>query len=90
MLADPVIAERSSETMLRDEDIRIDVGRCEGGTFVRLVHVPTGISRSIGPIGAVSQHQLVSAWTHEIESELIERGLTQYIVPDFRIKQCPH
>jgi hypothetical protein len=72
--------------MLREEDIRIHVGRCVGGTFLQLVHVPTGIFRTKGPLGAASQHQLVSAWTHEIETELIERGLTQYIVPDFRTK----
>jgi hypothetical protein len=73
--------------MLREEDIHIKEGRCVGGTFLEVVHLPSGISRSNGPIGAVSQHQLVSAWKHEIETELIERGLSQYIVPDFRTKQ---
>lgn len=73
--------------MLREEDIHIKVGRCVGGTFLEVVHAPTGISRSKGPIGAASQRQLVSAWTHEIETELIERGLSQYLVPDFRTKQ---
>lgn len=73
--------------MLREEDIHIKVGRCVGGTFLEVVHVPTGISRSRGPVGAVSQHQLVSAWTHEIETALIERGLSQYIIPDSRTEQ---
>lgn len=70
--------------MLREEDIHIKAGRCVGGIFLEVLHVPTGVSRSKGPIGELSQCQLVSAWKHEIESELIERGLSQYIVPDFR------
>ncbi len=72
--------------MLKEEDIRIRVGRCAGGTFLELVHVPTGISRSKGPLRGVSHDQLVSAWRTEIETELIERGLTQFIGPDFRTK----
>ena len=38
--------------MFRDEDIRIDIGRAEGGSFMRVVHVPTGISRTqMPPLG---------------------------------------
>lgn len=32
--------------LFRSEDIRVDVGRSEGGDFIRVVHVPTGIERS--------------------------------------------
>ena len=34
--------------MLNDDDLRLDIGRCEGGAFLRLVHVPTEISPSRG------------------------------------------
>ena len=30
---------------LRDEDFRTDIGRSSGGTFIRVVHLPTGTSR---------------------------------------------
>jgi len=41
---DRLIAELRRE-MFRDEDIRIDYGRAEGGDFMRVVHTPSGIER---------------------------------------------
>src|SRR5258705_13859188 len=35
--------------MLKPEDIEIQVGRAVGGDFMKVVHKPTGISRSQGP-----------------------------------------
>jgi len=67
--------------MLRDEDIRIDIGRAEGGSFMRVVHVPTGVSRTrLPPIGTgKQQHETRARLLSEIEDELRTKGLTQYI-----------
>ncbi len=65
--------------MLKDDDLRLDMGRCEGGTFLRLVHVPTGISRALGPLRGAKRHELVEAWRREIEVELKTQGFGQYI-----------
>jgi hypothetical protein len=76
--------------MLRGEDIRMERGRAShGGDFLRLTHVPSGISRSHpGPLGAGNkQHLLISSWLFEIEAELLARGLTQYIFPDRPVKR---
>lgn len=65
--------------MLKDEDIQIQVGRCEGGGFMTITHLPTGItreSRMLKP--GKERHEMLSA----IEAELIQRGLMQYLRPD--------
>ena len=73
--------------MLREEDVRIDIGCALGGSFFRIVHVPTGISRMhAGPLRGVNQHELQRQWLAEIEAELQQRGLDEYIVPDYRTK----
>lgn len=73
--------------MLREEDIRIDIGRAShGGDFLRLIHIPTGKLRSDpGPLGK-RQRQLLKTWHEEIEAELLAEGLTEYIVPDYPVK----
>jgi hypothetical protein len=70
--------------MLREQDIRIDVGRAtHGGDFLRMVHVPTEISRlHPGPLTGVDQYELRCRWLKEIESEVASRGLVQHILPD--------
>jgi hypothetical protein len=68
--------------MLREEDLMVEHGRCTGGSFMRLVHVPTGIARMKGPLGKTNQHVLRRTWLKEIEVEIRAKGLTQYIVPD--------
>jgi len=76
--------------MLREEDIRMERGRAShGGDFLRLTHVPSGISRSHpGPLGTGNkQHLLISTWLSEIEAELRAQGLTQYIVPGHPAKR---
>ncbi len=74
--------------MLREEDIRVDVGRANhGGDFMRLVHIPTGIERSHpGPLRNINRDQLEQQWLAEIEAEVKQRGLAQYIVPAYRTK----
>jgi hypothetical protein len=73
--------------MLREEDLQIDCGRTSKGDFIRLVHVPTGISRyNSGPLRGLNQHTLLQTWHREIEAELQLTGLSQYIVPEYRTK----
>jgi hypothetical protein len=74
--------------MLRDEDLRIDVGRAShGGDFLRLTHTPSGASRfHPGPLRGLDRHALVRTWVAEIEAELTSKGLSQHIVPAFRTK----
>jgi len=65
--------------MLKPEDIEIQVGRGVGGDFMWVVHKLTGIRRGKGPPlpkPGKAKHEML----REIEAELIERGLTQYIV----------
>ncbi len=34
----------------------------------------------------VNQHQLLKTWQEEIEAELLAEGLTEHIVPEYRVK----
>jgi hypothetical protein len=68
--------------MIRAEDLQLEIGRCEGGSFLRLVHTPTGIDRQKGPLGNSNQHELKRRWVGEIEAELVAKGLTRYLVPE--------
>lgn len=69
--------------MLKTEDIEIQTGRAVGGSFLRVVHLPTGIFRDKGPpLGSRPVHALSRELLREIEAELVERGLTQHIVSD--------
>ena len=79
--------------MLREEDIREDVGRCvddstgKGGTFIRIVHLPTGISRTKGPLAGESAYAICQRFLKEIEEELIAKGLNSHIVPPYKTKR---
>jgi hypothetical protein len=67
--------------MLKLEDIEVQLGRAVGGDFMNVVHKPTGICRGQGPPlpkPGKAKHDML----REIEAELIQRGLTQYILPD--------
>lgn len=70
--------------MLRDDELRIDVGRCIGGSFIRVTHVPTGLTRRKGPLDGEPSHSIKKRFLKEIEQELITKGLTQYIIADYR------
>lgn len=78
---------RQSST-LREEDVRIDVGRAShGGDCMRIQHVPTGIERwHPGPLSGVDRDKLVDGWLREIKGELIEKGLAEYLVPEYARK----
>ena len=68
--------------MLRDEDIRIDIGRSSAGNFMRMVHVPSGIERlHPGPLRDVNQQDLRLRWKYEIEVELIIRSRARTLSP---------
>lgn len=67
--------------MLRDDEVRIDVGRCTGGTFLRVVHLPTGIARLRAPLGGEAAPAVRARLLAEVEHELASRGLAQYLVP---------
>jgi hypothetical protein len=61
--------------MLRDEDIRIDVGRSIDGDFIRVVHIPSGIKRHHpGPLTDLNRNELLERWRYEIEEELLSRS----------------
>jgi hypothetical protein len=78
--------------MLREQDIREDIGRAaHNGDFMRLVHIPTGTSRMHpGPLTGINRHQLRCRWLKEIESELVSRGLIEYIQPDLNLPEKSH
>lgn len=60
--------------MVRDEDLRIDMGRSSTGSFIRMVHLPSGIERMHpGPLRDVNQQDLRRRWRSEIEVELMIR-----------------
>ena len=74
-----------SHAMLKPQDVEIQVGRAVGGDFMKVLHKPTGISRGKGPPlpkPGKAQHDML----REIEAELVEKGLTQHILPDRRSK----
>lgn len=65
--------------MLKPEDIEIQVGRAVDGDFMKALHKPTGIFRSKGPPSSKpgkAKHEML----REIEAELQEKGLTQFIL----------
>jgi hypothetical protein len=60
-------------------DIRVDTGRCQGGSFVRVIHIPSGLSRYLGPIGLANVDTVVRKFLLEIEEELKAKGKNEYI-----------
>ena len=66
--------------MLKLEDIEVQVGRAVGGDFTKVVHRPTGIFRVAGP--PLPKPGKRQEMLREIEAELLERGLTEHIMPD--------
>jgi hypothetical protein len=72
---------RRLTSMLRDDDIRIDIGRCTGVTFLRVVHLPTGVSRTQAPLDGEASSAARARLLAEVERELAARGLWHYIVP---------
>jgi hypothetical protein len=73
--------------VLREEDLCQDVGRCVGGTFLRVTHLPSGISRTKGPLGGEKMWAVRKRFLREIEQELVERGLFHHVVPAYRLRK---
>jgi hypothetical protein len=71
--------------LLKPQDIEIQVGRAVGGDFMKIVHKPTGICRDKGP-PLLKLEKAQREMLREIEVELIQKGLTQHILPDRRTK----
>jgi len=67
--------------MLKPQDIEIQVGRAVGGDFMKVTHKPTGICRGKGPPLPKSGKARLEM-LREIETELIQKGLTQHLLPD--------
>jgi hypothetical protein len=66
--------------MLKAEEIEIQIGRAVGGDYIRVTHLPTGISRGKGPpLG--NPEKARRGLLRELEVELLQRGLTQYFHP---------
>ncbi len=64
--------------MLKLEDIEVRVGRAVGGSFIHVIHKPTGIFRlKEPPLG--NSKTIPRELMLEIEAELLEKNLTQYI-----------
>jgi hypothetical protein len=51
-------------------EFRADIGTCDRGTFVRVVHEPTGKERFMLAADGVTFQDLISRLTQEIEQEL--------------------
>ena len=66
--------------MLRDEDVKVAIGRrVGGGSFVRVTHLPTGRSRYVGPLHGESPDAVIRRLCGDIESELREVGLMDFV-----------
>jgi hypothetical protein len=56
------------------QDFRIDLGRGAGGkTFMRVVHLPTGIERTVSSIGSRDSRELAKELAAEILEELARK-----------------
>jgi len=71
--------------MLHREDVRTDIGRCTGGSFVRVTHLPSRIARQKGPRDGEAVPIVEARLLAEIERELVGRGSSQYIIPADRV-----
>ena len=67
--------------MLHDRQIEITLGKAVGGDFIRITHMPTGISRGYGPPLATGKkmYEIKKKMMKEIEEELEAKGLSEYI-----------
>lgn len=61
-------------------DVEIQTGRGAGGDFMWVIHKPTGIKRGKGPPLPKPGNARLDL-LGEIEAELVEKGLRQYILP---------
>lgn len=67
--------------MLKPQDIEIELFIGPEGESIKIMHKPTGIFRGKGsPL--TKRGKLQQEMMREIEAELVERGLTQYVLPN--------
>lgn len=64
---------------MNDDDIEIVLGRTEGGSFVRVKHVPTGRHRYVGPLHGESPEAVQSRLLKELLLELREARVDGYL-----------
>jgi hypothetical protein len=72
--------------VLREEEIETRFGRMEGGSFIQLTHLPTGISRFTGPLAGRGSSIVVAEMLRAIECEIYEKGLVEFIVAPYPVK----
>jgi hypothetical protein len=71
----PRLSASVSQKMLQDQDIRVETGRGRaGGTFVRVVHVPTGRTRTQDRLGLEAHADVVARLRAELDAELTALG----------------
>lgn len=71
--------------MLKSEDIIITSARGKDGDSMLIEHKPTGVRRGMGP-PLPSPMKARLELLQQVETELRQRGLTQYILADKRLK----
>lgn len=49
-------------------DFRVETGRSQRGTFVRVVHIPTGKSACVDPIGSRAPNDVACALLHVLDA----------------------
>ena len=69
--------------MLRPEDLRSELYLSAAGESERIVHIPTSIERWHE---CRMPHRIRIKLIEEIETELLEKGLTQFVVPNLKQK----
>jgi hypothetical protein len=76
--------------MLREEEMEIQIGRAHDGlkpcSFIRVIHLPTAIARYQVGFQGLTGDSIRQRLQVEIEAELQSRGLTQYLVPAYPVK----
>jgi hypothetical protein len=66
--------------MIKPQDIEIEIGLTQGGDSMRVLHKPTGIWRIQGP-PMLKPGKMQREMLRGIEAELIQKGLTQHLLP---------
>jgi hypothetical protein len=59
------------ETRFFSEDVEVQIGRADSGTFIRVLHTPTGKSRTIVGLDSRSCDEVVREQLAELEREVL-------------------
>jgi hypothetical protein len=70
--------------MIYPEQLKIDTGRTVGGDFIRVIHLPTNITKTQAPPINNNHEFYIKKLILEIENDLIEKGLIEYISENTR------